>query len=79
MEPYHAINLIEARHYVWRLNKALQVIEAKIEGGEVKDVLKDAVQEFKETICMVMPSMVEENIMDILHSIRDPTRLTICP
>ena len=26
-----------------------------------------------------MPSVVEENILDILHSIRDPTCLAICP
>ena len=78
-EPHRAINPIEARHHVQRLNEALQMMEAKIKGGEIKDVLKDTVQEFKETICMVMPSMVEANILDILHSIRDPTCLAICP
>ena len=63
-EPYHAINPIEARHHVQRLNEAIQMKEAKIKDGEIKDVLKDTIQEFKETICIVMPSM---------QSIRDPT------
>ena len=79
VEPHHAINPIEARHHVQRLNEALQMMDAKIESGKIKDVLKDTVQEFKETICMVMPSMTEANILDILHSIRDPTCLTIHP
>ena len=48
MKPYHAINPIEARHHVQRLNEALQMIEAKIEGGEIKDVLKDTIQELKK-------------------------------
>ena len=79
MEPYHAINLKEARHHVQRLHEALQTMEAKIKGGKIKDVLKDIIQEFKETICMVLPSMAEAKIMDILHSIRDPTCLAIHP
>ena len=79
VEPHHAINLIEARHHVQRLNEALQMMEAKIKGGKIKDVLKDTIQEFKETICMVMPSMMKANVLDILCSIRDPTCLAICP
>ena len=79
MEPYHAINLIEARHHVQRLNEALQMMEAKIKGGEIKDVLKGTLQKFKEAICVVMPSMMEANVLDILHSIRDPTCLTLRP
>ena len=61
------------------MNEAIQTMEAKIKDGKIKDVLKDTVQEFKETICMVMPSMVEASILDILCSIRDTTCLTIHP
>ena len=43
---HHAINLIEARNHVQRLDEALQMMEAKIEGGKIKDVLKDTIQEF---------------------------------
>ena len=78
-EPYHAINPIEARHHVQRLNKAILMMEAKIEDGEIKDVLKDTIQEIKEAICIVMPSMKEANILDILRSIRDPICLAIHP
>ena len=43
------------------------MMEAKIDGGEIKDVLKDMVQDFKEAICVVRPSMTEVNVLDILH------------
>ena len=79
MEPYHALNPVEARHYIQRLNEAILTMEAKIMGGEIKDILKDTIQEIKEAICILMPSMKEANILDILHSIKDPTCLTIHP
>ena len=79
MEPYHALNPIEARHHIQRLNEAILSMEAKIKDGEVKDILKDTIQEIKEAICIVMPSMKEANILDILWSIKDPTCLTIRP
>ena len=78
-EPYCTLNPIEARHHIQRLNEAILSMEAKIKDGEVKDVLKDTIQEIKEAICIVMPSMKEANILDILRSIKDPTCLTICP
>ena len=64
---------------VQRLNEAIQMMEAKIEDGEIKDILKDTVQGFKDAICIVMPSMAEANILDILRSIRDSTCLAILP
>ena len=65
VEPPCAINSIEARCHVQRLNEAIQMMEAKIDGGEIKDILKDAVQEIKEAICIVMPSMSEGNVRNI--------------
>ena len=79
MEPYHTLNPVEARHHVQRLNEAILTMEAKINGGKVKDILKDTIQEIKEAICILMPSMKEANISDILWSIKDPTCLVICP
>ena len=78
-EIHRALNPIEARHHVQRLNEAMLKMEARIQGSEIKDVLRDAVQEIKDAICMVMPSMKEAAILDILRSIKDPTCLAIRP
>ena len=70
MEPYWALNPIEARHHIQRLNETILSMEAKIKDGEVKDVLKDTIQEIKEAIYIVMPSMKEADILDILSQSR---------
>ena len=46
-------------------------MEARIQGGEIKDILKDTIQENKDAICMVMPSMKDAAVLDILRSIKD--------
>ena len=51
----------------------------KLDSGEIKDILKDTLEEFKRAICIVMPSMMETNIVTILRSIKDPTCLTLHP
>ena len=78
-EPHQALNPIEARHHIQRLNEAILNMEARIKDGEVKDVLKDTIQEIKEAIWIVMPSMKEADTLDIIRSIKDPTCLTIHP
>ena len=78
-EIHRALNPIEVRHHVQRLNEAILNMEARIQGGEIKDVLKDAIQEIKDAICMVMPSMKDAAVLDILRSIKDPTCLAIHP
>ena len=78
-ETHRALNPIEARYHVQRLSEAILNMEDRIKGGEIKDVLKDTIQEIKEAICIVMPSMMEANVLDILQSIKDPTCLTIRP
>ena len=59
--------------------QSIQAFEAKIVSGEIKDVLKETLEEFKETICVIIPSMMEANIISILQSIKDPTCLALCP
>ena len=78
-EIHRALNPIEARHHVQRLNEAMLNMEARIQGGEIKDILKDTIQEIKDAICMVMPSMKDAAMLDILRSIKDPTCLAIRP
>ena len=65
-ESHHALNPIEAKHHAQRLNEAIQTLEARVESGEIKDILKDMIKEFKEAICIVMPTMAEGNVVNIL-------------
>ena len=78
-ETHKALNPIEARHHVQHLNKAILNMEARIQGGEIKDILKDAIQEIKDTILVVMPHMKDAVVLDVLRSIKDPTCLAIHP
>ena len=54
-------------------------MEAKIQGGEVKDVLKEAIEEIKNVISVVMPQMKNTKVLDVLRAMKDPTCLAICP
>ena len=76
---HDAINPIEAQHHVQRLDEALQMLAARIDSGEIKDILKETLEEFKKAICGVMPSMEEANIIGILWSIKDLTCLMLYP
>ena len=71
------VNPIEARHHVQHMEEALKDMKAKVETGEVKDVLKMVLQEFKDTITIVMPQMSEVDIIQILRSIKDPMSITL--
>lgn len=71
------INPIEARHHTQCLNEALQDMMIKIDGREIKDVLKSLLEEFKSTIALVMLTMAEANITMVLRAIKDPSCLTL--
>ena len=77
VETHKALNLIEARHHVQRLTEAMLNMDAKIQGGEVKDVLKEAIEEIKNMISVVMPQMKDAEVLDVLRATKDPTCLAI--
>ena len=54
-------------------------MEARIQGREIKDVQKDAIQEINDAISIVMPHMKDAAVLDVLRSIKDPTCLAIHP
>ena len=54
-------------------------MEARIQDGEIKDVLKDAIEEIKSTISIIMPQMKDAEVLDVLRDTKDPTCLAICP
>ena len=52
---------------------------AKLEGREIKNIIKDVLENFKKVILVVMPSMTEANTPMILKTIKDTTCLALCP
>ena len=77
METHKALNRIEARHHVQCLTEAMLKMEARIQGGEIKDVLKEAIKEIKNAISVVMPQMKDAEVLDDLRATKDPTCLAI--
>ena len=60
------INPTEAKHHIQCLDKAREDMMARIDGGEVKDILKSVLEDFKNAITVVMPQMAEADITIIL-------------
>ena len=79
VETHKALNPIEARHHVQCLTEAMLNMEAQIQDGEIKDVLKDAIKEIKNAILIIMPQMKDADMLDVLRAAKDPTCLAICP
>ena len=55
----------------------MQTVEAKINSGVIKNILKDALKEVHTAISIVMPAMREANAADVLKSIKDLTYLIL--
>ena len=60
-----------------RLNEAMQTLQVKIEGSEIKDVLKGMLEDIQKAICIIMPVMKDANILNILRVIKDLTCLAL--
>lgn len=73
------INPLEARHHAQRLNETLSNMKLHLDTRVVKDVVKDVIEEFKEAIKLVIPQMVDANVLTILWSINDPMCLALRP
>ena len=76
-EPHGVINPNEATIHICSLNQALINMETRIMAGEEKDVMKDTVSKFKDTISRVMPQMAEADITKVMHAISDPMCLAL--
>ena len=53
------------------------MVETKINSGEIKNILKDALEEVHTAISIVMPAMREANTANVLKSIKDLTCLML--
>ena len=51
------------------------MVEAKVNTGEIKNILKDALDEVHQAISSIIPAMREASTADVLKSIKDPTCL----
>ena len=55
----------------------MQTVEAKINSGEIKNIMKDALEEVHTAISIVIPAMREASAANVLKSIKDPTCLML--
>ena len=71
------INLVEAKHDIQKLDKALQSMMMRLSSSKIKDVLKDTLKEFQEAMKNLIPSMSDANPITVLKTIKDPTCLAL--
>ena len=79
VELHGVINSQEAFHHVMSLDEALKSRKSRIETGEEKDILKDTVTLFKDTISRVVPQVAKADTAKVVHAISNPTCLALCP
>ena len=79
VEPAGMVNKQEAQHHKCLVEDALLDFKCHIEGGVVKDMMKQLVEEFKFIITQVYPAMEEANVITMLHAIPDCTCLAMQP
>ena len=73
------INPREAERYVQILNKILNDLGTKVRDDRVKDIMKDALAQFKDTITRVVPQIGEADVTKVLGSVVDPRCLALMP
>ena len=71
------INTVEAHHHIQRLDEVMQMVEAKIKTGEIKNILKDALEEVHIATSIVIPAIEEGSAAKVLKSIKDLTCLML--
>ena len=71
------VNPMEARHHVQLLDEVMQALEAKVNTGEIKNILRDTLEEVYQAISNTVPAMKEASTADVLKSIKDPTCLIL--
>ena len=76
-EPSGIINKYKAAHHRRLIADALQEFKRQCEAGEVKHILRELLEDMKEVITRVYPSMVEADVKAVLRSIPDPTCLVM--
>ena len=54
-------------------------MEVRIKEDEIKDIMKEAVEWFKEIIMNVVRSLAEADIVAVLHSMKDPMCMALRP
>ena len=78
-EPSGVTNKCQAAHHRRLIAEALQEFKMQCKTGEVKDMLRQLLEDMKEVITRVYPSMVEADVKAVLRSIPDPTCLAMRP
>ena len=77
VEPAGIVNKWDAQHHKCLGEDALWDFKCCIEGGVIKDIMKQLVEEFKFIITRVYPAMEEANVVTVLCAIPDYTCLAM--
>ena len=76
-EPSGVTNKCQAVHHRRLITDTLKEFKRQCKGGEVKDMLRQLLEDMKEVITRGYPSMVEVDVKAVLRSILDPTCLAM--
>ena len=76
---HRVINPREAARRVQMLDETLNNMDTRIKSGKVKDIIKDAITQFKDIISRIVPQVAEADITKVMHSISDPMCLALRP
>ena len=68
---------MEVWHHVQLLDEAMQALEAQVNTGEIKNILRDTLEEVYQAISNTVPAMKEASTADVLKSIKDLTCLVL--
>ena len=68
---------MEAQHHIQLLDEAMQMVETKVNTGEIKNILKDTLEEVHQDISSIIPALREASAADVLKSIKDLTCLVL--
>ena len=73
VELHGVINPQEASRHILSLDETLINMEARIKASKEKDMLKDAVTQFKDIISQTIAQMADTDIAKVVHSVATPS------
>ena len=73
------VNPCQAAHHQQLMKDAIQDFQHRIEGGDIKDILKQLIEEMKSIISRVYEPINQDNVLTILHATPDPMCTALRP
>ena len=74
-----ATNIAEVKHHIQSLDKIIQTLGNWANKGLEEDIVRDAIEGFKEVIAKVAPAIMKAKTEAVVKAIRDPQCLALHP